>query len=223
MNRISALLIAILSLGLGACDKLDKKSDKAQYSYAIGYQVARNMKSQGVEVDTKAFALAVKDAMDGKDPQLDENAMRDAMRKMAEGRQKKDKSEADANLKKSQDFLAANKDKPGVKVTKSGLQYKVITEGKGKKPTGKNVVEVHYKGTLVDGTEFDSSYKRNSPAQFPVEGVIPGWTEALKMMTVGSKYELYIPADLAYGEHGNPSIPGNSALIFEVELLKIIK
>jgi len=103
------------------------------------------------------------------------------------------------------------------------LQYKVISEGKGKAPKDASVVEVHYKGTLIDGTEFDSSYKRNAPAQFPVKGVIPGWTEALKLMKEGAKYELYIPPQLAYGEQGNPSIPGNSALIFEVELLKIVK
>ena len=120
-------------------------------------------------------------------------------------------------------FLIKNKSKNGVKTSDSGLQYEVITEGKGKKPKSDDVVKVHYKGTLIDGTEFDSSYKRNSPAEFPVTAVIRGWTEALQMMPVGSKWKLYIPPDLAYGEAGRPSIPGNSVLIFEVELLDIIK
>jgi FKBP-type peptidyl-prolyl cis-trans isomerase len=224
MRNFKALAVgAAMTLVLVGCDKPDLKSDKGQYSYAIGYQVAKNMKSQGVEIDSKAFAAAVKDVMAGKDPALNENDMRDAMRKMAEGRREKDKQKSDENLKKSEEYLAANKAKDGVKTTASGLQYKVISEGKGKMPTDNSLVEVHYKGTLIDGTEFDSSYKRNSPAQFPVKGVIPGWTEALKLMKEGSKYELYIPPALGYGEQGNPSIPGNSALVFEVELLKIIK
>ena len=224
MRKILALgLMGLMTLVLSACDKANLSDTKGKYSYAVGYQIARNMKTQGVEVDTKSFAAAVKDAMSGKDPQMSEDEMRDAMRAMAEGRQKARESEATDNLAKSEKFLEENKTKDGVKTTDSGLQYKVVKEGDGKKPKDSDVVEVHYKGTLIDGKEFDSSYARNAPAQFPVKAVIPGWTEALKMMKVGSKYELYIPPALAYGDQGNPQIPGNSALIFEVELLKIVK
>ena len=223
MKKTLALgMIGLMTLVLSACDKPNLKETKGQYSYAVGYQIARNMKSQGVEVDVKSFSAAVKDAMAGKDPQMTEDEMRDAMRAMAEGRQESRAKEATENLAKSEKFLEENKGKDGVKVTDSGLQYKVVKEGDGKKPKDSDIVEVHYKGTLIDGTEFDSSYSRNAPAQFPVKAVIPGWTEALKMMKVGSKYELYIPPGLAYGDQGNPSIPGNSALVFEVELLDIV-
>lgn len=224
MRKILALgMIGLMTMVLSACDKANLSNTKGKYSYAVGYQIARNMKTQGVEVDVKSFAAAVKDAMNEKDPQMTEDEMRDAMRAMAEGRQKTRESESTDNLAKSEKFLEENKTKEGVQTTDSGLQYKVVKEGDGKKPKDSDVVEVHYKGTLIDGKEFDSSYARNAPAQFPVKAVIPGWTEALKMMKVGSKYELYIPPGLAYGDQGNPQIPGNSALIFEVELLKIVK
>jgi FKBP-type peptidyl-prolyl cis-trans isomerase FklB len=126
------------------------------------------------------------------------------------------------NVKKGQAFLDANKEKDGVKVTASGLQYKVVTEGDGAKPVETDKVKVHYSGTLIDGTEFDSSYKRNQPAEFRLNQVIKGWTEGLQLMTVGSKYELYIPSGLAYGPNGPPSIGPDQTLIFTVELLDII-
>jgi FKBP-type peptidyl-prolyl cis-trans isomerase len=127
------------------------------------------------------------------------------------------------NIEGGQAFLAENSKKDGVKQTESGLQYKVLTEGTGPKPKASDTVKVHYKGTLIFGTEFDSSYKRGEPAQFPLTGVIKGWTEGLQLMPVGSKYEFYIPADLAYGASPRPNIPANSTLIFEVELLEIVK
>jgi FKBP-type peptidyl-prolyl cis-trans isomerase len=126
------------------------------------------------------------------------------------------------NVKKGQAFLDANKEKDGVKETASGLQYKVITEGDGAKPVATDKVKVHYSGTLIDGTEFDSSYKRNQPAEFRLDQVIKGWTEGLQLMTVGSKYELYIPSGLAYGPNAPPSIGPDQTLIFTVELLDII-
>lgn len=130
--------------------------------------------------------------------------------------------EAQKNKEEGEAFLAENKSKDGVQTTASGLQYQVLTEGAGEKPTAANKVKVHYKGTLIDGTQFDSSYDRGQPAEFGVGGVIPGWTEGLQLMPVGSKYMFWIPSELAYGEQGNYSIPGNSALIFEVELLEIV-
>ncbi len=214
---------AAAGLMIVGCDRPNLKETKGQYSYALGYQIANNMKRQGVAIDAASFGAAVKDVMAGKDSRLTEDQMRDAMKKMAEGREAETKKVAASNLEAANKFLEQNKTKDGVKTTESGLQYKVIEEGKGKKPKEGDVVEVHYRGKLLDGKEFDSSYSRNAPAQFPVKAVIPGWTEALQLMTVGSKYELYIPPKLAYGEQGNQVIPPNSALIFEVELLKIVK
>jgi len=129
--------------------------------------------------------------------------------------------QAGGNLELGAQFLEQNKEVEGVKTTPSGLQYKVLEEGNGRKPKASDEVVVHYRGTLLDGTEFDSSYAREEPARFPVTGVIPGWVEALQMMSEGSKWKLFIPSDLAYGERGNPRIPPNSVLIFEVELLEI--
>ncbi len=217
------VLVGALFLSLTACDKPDLKSPKGQYSYAIGVQIAKNLKDQKIDLDTKAFAAAVKDVTSGKEPQLTDEVRVAALRTMSEGLRAKDSEAAVNNLNKGTAYLAENKAKPGVKTTDSGLQYEVLTEGSGPKPKASDTVEVHYRGTLLDGKEFDSSYSRNQPAQFPVKGVIPGWTEALQLMKTGSKYKLTIPANLAYGERGNPSIPGNSVLVFEVELLKIVK
>ncbi|MCB0392367.1 MAG: FKBP-type peptidyl-prolyl cis-trans isomerase [Bdellovibrionales bacterium] len=220
------LVILLLAMGIVACNKkrnVDMSSDKAKYSYAIGQQIGKNMKNQNIDMDIDAFALAIEHQLKGEKPLLNEEEVKKALSKMAEDRNKQRREEAEGNKKEGEDFLAKNKSKNGVKTSDSGLQYEVITEGKGKKPKSDDVVKVHYKGTLIDGTEFDSSYKRNSPAEFPVTAVIRGWTEALQMMPVGSKWKLYIPPDLAYGEAGRPSIPGNSVLIFEVELLDIIK
>lgn len=212
-----------LAISLTACDKPNLKEPKGQYSYAIGVQIAQNIKNQNIELDSKAFQAAMSDVINGKELQLNDEERMQALRKMSEGLREKDMAEATENLKKGETFLEENKGKEGVKVTKSGLQYKVIKEGSGPKAKAKDTVEVHYRGRLIDGKEFDSSYSRNEPATFPVDRVIPGWTEALQLMNPGSKYELFIPANLAYGERGNPTIPGNSVLVFEVELLKIVK
>lgn len=223
VKPLAAITLAGLSLSLISCDKPNLKEQKGKYSYAIGVQIAKNLKDQNIDLDTKAFAAAVKDITSGKEPQLSDEERMNALRAMSEGMRAKEMETAGDNLKKGQEFLEANKGKDGVKVTSTGLQYKVIKEGSGPKPKITDTVSVHYRGTLLDGKEFDSSYARNQPVEFPLKGVIPGWTEALQLMKTGSEYELYIPADLGYGERGNPSIPPNSVLVFKVELLKIVK
>ena len=224
MKMLLFLVVGVLSLGLVGCEKkADLSQTKAKYSYAIGHQIGRNMKNQSIDLDPVAFQEAIVDQIKGNKSKMTDDEIRDALKMMAEARNESKKAEADENKKKGEAFLASNKSKEGIKTTDSGLQYKVINEGTGAKPKDSDTVKVHYRGTLIDGEEFDSSYKRDKPAEFPVKAVIPGWTEALQMMKVGAKYQLFIPSDLAYGSRGNPSIPGNSVLIFDVELLDIIK
>jgi FKBP-type peptidyl-prolyl cis-trans isomerase FklB len=203
------------------------KTEQEKVSYIIGTQIARNFKAQDVEVDLNALMLGLKDALEGKTLAMSQSEMQQVYtRFQQEMRAKiaaKRAEEAAKNLAAGKAFLEENKTKEGVKVLPDGLQYKIITEGTGPTPTADDRVETNYRGTLIDGTEFDSSYKRNKPAEFAVKGVIKGWTEALQLMKVGAKWELYIPADLAYGERGRPGIPPNSTLIFEIELLKIVE
>ncbi len=210
-----------LTLGVGCSKKLD--NDKKKASYAIGQQIGQNLKNQNIEVDADALAMAITDATGGKESKLTKEQIQEAMGKLQEATMKKQTEIAEENKKKGAEFLEKNKTAEGVKVTKSGLQYKVVTEGTGKVPTKDDVIKAHYKGTLTTGEQFDSSYERGQPAEFPVGGVIPGWTEALQMMKVGSKFQLWIPADLAYGPAARPGIPANSVLAFEVELLDIVK
>lgn len=210
------------------------KTEMEKVSYIIGTQIARNFKTQNIEINLDSLLLGLKDALEDKEFALSQGEMKKVyagfqqrMRaKQAAKRAEqaaKQKKEAAENLAAGTVFLEANKAKEGVKVLSSGLQYKVITEGTGNTPTADDKVKTHYRGTLIDGTEFDSSYKRDKPAEFTVTGVIKGWTEALQLMKEGGKWELYIPADLAYGQRGRPSIPANSTLIFEIELIEIVK
>lgn len=222
MNKIMLVTATFAVIGLVGCNKPDLKSDKGQASYAIGQQIGRNLKAQNIEIDAKTLAASLTDAMAGKS-ELKEDEIQKAMMKLQEMAMKKQTEEADKNKGKSAEFLEKNKTAEGVKVTASGLQYIVVSEGTGPTPTKNDTVKCHYKGTLTTGEQFDSSYDRGQPAEFPVGGVIPGWTEALQMMKVGSKYKLFIPAELAYGASGRPGIPPNSALVFEVELLDIVK
>jgi FKBP-type peptidyl-prolyl cis-trans isomerase len=214
-----ALLLAVSVFAEEKPPQLKELKDKA--SYAIGLNVGFNFKRQNVEVNQDAFTAGFRDAMSGKKPLLTEQEVRDTMMAFEKDMQQKLAETAQKNAAEAEQFLAANKTKEGVKTTGSGLQYKVMKEGSGAKPKSADTVTVNYRGTLPDGTEFDSSYKRGQPATFPVSGVIKGWTEALQMMKVGSKYQLFIPANLAYGEQGRPGIPPNSPLIFEVELMDV--
>lgn len=222
-NRLKLAVAAVAVLAITSCEKkADLKSDKGQASYAIGQQIGKNLKAQNIDIDPATLAVAMKDAMAGKSEMKDDEIQK-AMMKLQENAMKKQTESAEENKKKSAEFLEKNKTADGVKVTASGLQYKVEKEGDGPMPKKEDTVKCHYTGTLLNGEKFDSSVDRGQPAEFPVAGVIPGWTEALQMMKIGAKYKLFIPAELAYGASGRPGIPANSALIFDVELLEIVK
>lgn len=215
------LASAALVVVAGCSKKLD--TDKKKASYAIGQQIGQNLKSQSIEVDADVLAMAITEAAQGKESKLTKEQIQEAMSKLQENAMKKQQADAEENKKKGAEFLEKNKSAANVKTTPSGLQYQVVTEGTGPVPKADDVIKAHYKGTLITGEQFDSSYDRGQPAEFPVKGVIPGWTEALQMMKVGSKFKLWIPAELAYGPSPRPGIPANSVLAFEVELLEIVK
>lgn len=196
---------------------------KLKASYGIGHDIARNIKAQNLDVDFDKMIKGFTDALKGNKPDFAEEELNNALMEFQSKIMAKKKAISDKNLAVANEFLAANKTKPGVITTESGLQYKVLQSGTGASPVDTNEVEVHYKVALMDGKEFESSYKRNQTSKFPVTGVIKGWTEALKLMKVGDKFELFVPPHLAYGEQGRPSIPANSLLIFEVELISIVK
>jgi FKBP-type peptidyl-prolyl cis-trans isomerase FklB len=207
-------------------------TDRDKESYAFGLNVAKSlqqrMKEQSVDVDTTLMLRGIKDVLSGTKPLLTDDEAIAALTKLeGETRQKQDEARkelGEKNMKERTAFLAANKTKDGVVALPSGLQYKILTQGTGPKPAATDTVVCQYRGTLIDGTEFDSSYKRGQPATFPLNRVIKGWTEALQLMPVGSKWQLFIPPDLAYGERGAPSSPPigpNATLIFEVELVSI--
>ena len=216
------MLIAGQSL---AAEEEVLKTQKDKISYSLGADIGNNLKTQSIDVDPDMLAKGLKDALAGK-LLLTNQEIRDTLmnfqKEMMAKRQEQMKTLGEKNKKEGETFLAENAKKEGVKTTASGLQYKVITEGSGKSPKPTDTVTVNYKGTLIDGTEFDSSYRRGQPATFPVNGVIPGWTEALQLMKEGSKFQLFIPSNLAYGERGaGGTIGPNATLIFEVELISI--
>ena len=217
-------LVLILSMMIAASpvlaeEKTELKTQKDKQSYAIGHDMGNNLKKNGIEIDPDLIVKGLKDALSGGKPLLTEQESKDAIATM---QKEWAKNFSEKNKKEGEAFLAENKKKSGIKALPSGLQYKVITEGKGKSPKATETVTVHYRGTLIDGTEFDSSYKRGQPATFPVGGVIKGWTEALQLMKVGSKWQLFIPSNLAYGPQGAGQVIGpNATLIFEIELLAI--
>ena len=204
----------------------DLTSDAQKFGYAIGTDLGKSLKQVNTDVDVEALKAGLDEAMAGKTPRMDDKARQEIKTTIAKKIQAKQKEERDAKAEKAKEagekFLAENGKKEGVKTTASGLQYEVITEGKGDHPAKEDKVTVHYKGTLLDGTEFDSSYSRNQPITFPLGNVIPGWTEGVQLMTPGSKYRFVIPSKLAYGERGaGVKIGPNATLIFEVELISI--
>jgi FKBP-type peptidyl-prolyl cis-trans isomerase FklB len=219
----SALCVA--SIGL-AQDKPQLKDQKDKASYSIGYDIGSTFKKQNVELNADALFAGFKDALAAKEAALSkeerEKTLEAFQKEMMEKQAAASKEAATKNAAEGEKFLAENKNKEGIKTTASGLQYKVLKEGSGPTPKETDTVVTNYKGTLLDGTEFDSSYKRNEPMTFPVNRVIKGWTEALQLMKPGAKYQLFIPSALAYGERGaGRDIGPNATLIFEVELLSI--
>jgi FKBP-type peptidyl-prolyl cis-trans isomerase FklB len=201
-------------------------TQKDKFSYALGMNLGMNFKKQSLPVDPQLLERGVKDSMAGGKMLMTEDEARAVLTEMQnefrKQQQEKAQVQGEANKKEGADFLAANKAKDGVVTLPSGLQYKILTAGTGPKPAATDTVSVNYRGSLINGTEFDSSYKRGQPTTFPVNGVIKGWTEALQLMPTGSKWQLFIPSDLAYGERGAGSnIAPYATLIFEVELISI--
>lgn len=206
----------------------DFDSPQARRSYALGMDIGNSLKELPVDIQVDELAEGVRDTVSGNETRLSQEeldgVMQSFVQDMEAAQQKKASEQANNNLEKGEQFLAENKDKEGVETTDSGLQYKVVEEGDGPSPDADDSVTVHYTGKLIDGTVFDSSRKRGEPVTFPVDAVIPGWTEALQLMKQGAKYELYIPADLAYGERGaGAQIGPNETLIFDVELIGVDK
>jgi FKBP-type peptidyl-prolyl cis-trans isomerase FklB len=236
--KIKGLLTIIVTTAfmLGSCGQGSFKNAKIKspmdsLSYAFGVNIYTSLASDSLALDPALVAKAMQDGKDGK-LEMTDAISRTVIMKFVKSREAdKAKKQDEMNkvtykeyIEQNEAFLATNKAKPGVTTTASGLQYEVIKMGTGPKPNAQNTVKVHYTGTTIDGTEFDSSVKRGQPAQFPVEGVIPGWTEALQLMPVGSKFKLYIPENLAYGSRGaGERIKPFSTLIFDVELLEIVK
>jgi len=222
----ATMLAACNQGGDKAAGEVKLESESAKMSYAIGLDIGQSLKGLGAEIDMQAFTAAVNDRLNDRPQRLDAKEAGEVLqaffKKRAEAQEAKRLAEAEANKKAGEQFLAENGKKEGVKTTASGLQYEVLTEGTGATPKETDKVTVNYRGTLIDGKEFDSSYKRGQPATFPVNGVIKGWTEALQLMKIGGKYRLFIPSELGYGVRGAGNVIGpNSALIFEVELLNV--
>jgi FKBP-type peptidyl-prolyl cis-trans isomerase len=228
MTIIGTMILAfgLLTAQASAAETLQLKTQKDKVSYMIGMEIAKNFKQMGVDIDVDIVVRGLKDGFVGEKLLMTEDDFRATKSAYMEELRKKQavvmKAVAEENKKKGDAFLADNKKKEGVVTLPSGLQYKIIKAGFGKKPTENDTVECTYRGTLIDGKEFDSSYRTGKPATFKVSGVIAGWTEALKLMPVGSKWQLVIPPELAYGQRGaGRDIGPNSTLVFEIELIAI--
>jgi FKBP-type peptidyl-prolyl cis-trans isomerase FklB len=222
VKMIVILGILFLASQVYGQEKLALKNQKEKVSYIIGMDIGSNLKKQSIDIDPNILAKGVKDALSGAKPLLTEQEIQETMVAFQKEMMAKQAEVAKKNKAEGEAFLAENKKKEGVKTLPSGLQYKVIKAGTGKKPKLTDTVTTHYRGTLINGTEFDSSYKRGQPVSFPVSGVIPGWTEALQLMEVGAKWQLFIPSNLGYGEKGAGNVIGpNETLIFEIELISI--
>ncbi len=234
MKHISLIILLLaLALFLLSCspredikNELNTSSEKT--SYAMGLNMGGYLKNLETDIDLELLFQAIRDTLQGRKvlltPQQAAEVMKEFQKKSQEEQIKKRQTQTESNIKEGKDFLEENKKKAGIVTTASGLQYEVLQEGDGSTPEASDQVSVNYRGTLIDGTEFDSSYKRGTPAEFRVNGVIKGWTEALQLMRAGSKYRLFIPSELAYGARGaGQKIGPNATLIFEVELLTIVK
>jgi FKBP-type peptidyl-prolyl cis-trans isomerases 1 len=221
-----ALVLSIFSSMVIAQKKGTPKTKKEKISYSIGVNIGKNMKTQGIDLDQGLLTQGIKDGLNSSKTAMSDKDMEATMtafqQEMMGKMQAKQKVNGEKNAKEGEAFLAANKKKEGVVTLPSGLQYKILKSGDGPKPTKEQTVKCHYRGTLIDGTEFDSSYKRGEPTEFPVGQVVKGWTEALQLMPVGSKWQLFIPSDLAYGPNGAGQMIGpNATLIFDIELISI--
>jgi len=238
MQTLNRILAVALVAGLAvACNKKegdqpadtsDLQTDAEKFGYAVGVDIGRSLKPVKDSVDLGALMKGMQESMEGQKPRLSDEEREQIKTAISKQLQQKNMEERMAKAKENKDkgekFLAENGKRQGVTTTKSGLQYESVSEGKGAAPVASDKVTVHYKGTLIDGTEFDSSYKRNQPVTFPLGNVIPGWTEGLQLMKEGGKAKLYIPSELAYGERGaGAKIGPNETLIFDVELLKVEK
>jgi FKBP-type peptidyl-prolyl cis-trans isomerase FkpA len=236
--RLLAISIAAAAFVAGCAKKDDKaaaaatgdastlQTDAQKFGYAIGVDLGKSLQPVKEDVDLASLKAGLDDAFAGTAPKMDDAAREEikntVAKKMQERQLKQRDEQATKNKEEGQKFLAENGKRDGVKTTASRLQYEVVTEGKGPHPKASDTVTVHYKGTLINGEEFDSSYSRGQPVSFPLANVIPGWTEGVQLMTAGSKYKFYIPSDLAYGERGaGVKIGPNQVLTFEVELLSI--
>ena len=220
-----AVALFLLTSSAYAAEETTLKTQKDKLSYIIGVQIGNDLKSQSIDVDPVIVNKGLQDSMTGKKLLIGDQEAKDIIagfqKERAEKIAEEKKTAGEKNKKEGAAFLAENKKKGGVKTLPSGLQYKVIKEGTGKTPKATDTVVTQYRGTLVNGTEFDSSYKRNEPATFPVNGVIKGWTEALQLMKEGSKWQIVVPPELAYGEQGAGPIGPNATLIFEIELVSV--
>lgn len=214
-----SILFALVAATVGCSKK--PKNLKEQVSYSVGAQFGRSLKAQGLDLDTRALGNGIVDGFKGEKLQLTDEEMQQAMMKLAESRQAEQRAAAEANLKKANEFLEKNKTAEGVQTTASGLQYKITEPGSGAAPKEDQMVVVNFTGKTAEGLEFDSSAKRGQPAEFPVKGVVPGWSEGLMLLKKGGKATFFVPPTLGYGERPRQKMPPNSVLIFETELVDI--
>jgi FKBP-type peptidyl-prolyl cis-trans isomerase len=233
-GRLAGMTGLALALALAGCQKGDEDKqdaaaapaaladDSAKAAYSLGYIFAENVERQfGTGIDVEAFVSGARDQLSGAEAAVDEVEAERVLNAMVEQRQAAAMAEASTNLDEGLAFLEENGKREGVVTLESGLQYEVLQAGEGARPRAEDTVTTHYEGRLIDGTVFDSSYARGEPVTFPLSGVIPGWTEGLQLMSPGAKHRLYIPSELAYGDRPTRSIPANSTLIFDVELISV--
>lgn len=221
-HLLTLTCICVVSSNVSAEEAVKLDTDRKKLSYAIGVQVAQSLARQEVDLDPRAFSLAVEDMIAGREPRIPREEFQALLEKQRATMLKAQQEKSSKNLEASKAFLTANRKKEGVKELASGLQYRVVKDGSGAQPKSTDTVSVHYRGTLIDGREFDSSARAGKPAVFQVNGVIKGWQEALPLMKTGAKWQLFIPPELAYGERGaGGAIGPNEILIFDIDLLAV--